>query len=185
MSGNGRRSTAAPVRVVTRDQLQRVARELGVRPDWHEPDEQGVTAVVTGKCLDNAGFDGSAAGCLSGTAGEELGVTIFKDGQPVAEVNLAMLLSWACGYTVPDAAAGGLPEGFHVPDGQGLTAGHDLEVAGHKVLRLLLGHGRRVDVEPEPALGGVRIRAVDGGPLDIRPEVSNSVMAYPRHPGKT
>jgi hypothetical protein len=29
----------------------------GCRPDMHEPDEQGVSAHITGKTLDNAGFE--------------------------------------------------------------------------------------------------------------------------------
>lgn len=41
--------------ITDRAELQDIARKLGVRADWHEPDEQGVTARVTGYQFDNAG----------------------------------------------------------------------------------------------------------------------------------
>lgn len=83
------------IRVSTRKQLQEVARKLGVRPDWHEPDEQRVTATVSGDHLDNAGFWGDGRTLPGAT---EYYVTTYKDGEPVADVNLATLFAWACGY---------------------------------------------------------------------------------------
>jgi hypothetical protein len=89
------------LRVTTRDQLLEVTRTLAVRSDWHEPEEQGVTARVHGECLDNAGFWGteqilgSLRGPVYSGAGEELWAELFQDGEPVAEVNLADLLAWA------------------------------------------------------------------------------------------
>lgn len=68
--------------------LKEVAKELGVRHDWHEPDEQGVEAEVTGCQFDNACADGG---------GIELMVVFTKDGKPVAQVNLATLCAFACG----------------------------------------------------------------------------------------
>jgi hypothetical protein len=92
-------------RINKRDDLVALARELRVRPDWHEPDEQEVTAEVRGKSFDNAGFWGirDEADFLGrygydGTQGVEMYVTLFQDGKPVAEVNLATLLAFATGY---------------------------------------------------------------------------------------
>lgn len=65
----------------------------GLRHDWHEPDQ--ITAQVRGRSFDNAGFDGTSAGDLAGTEAEEIGVTLFKEGVPVAEINLATLFSLA------------------------------------------------------------------------------------------
>lgn len=45
-------------RIHTQQQLLDLARDLRVRPDWHEPDEQGLDAVVFGGNFDNAGFWG-------------------------------------------------------------------------------------------------------------------------------
>jgi hypothetical protein len=42
--------------ITDRAEFAALARELGVRPDWHEPDEQGVRARVEGLSFDNAGF---------------------------------------------------------------------------------------------------------------------------------
>jgi hypothetical protein len=90
-------------RINTRAELQELARELGVRPDWHEPDERGVNALVSGHMLDNAGFWGQAGVGTLPSAYQELWVTITLQEEgctpiPVAEVNLAMLLAWSCGY---------------------------------------------------------------------------------------
>jgi len=91
-------------RIDTRADLQKLQAELGLRKDWHEPDEQGVSAKVEGKIFDNAGFWGeyfkkeqarqkpSVFSNLS-----EQYVTIYKDKKPVAEVNLATLFAMACG----------------------------------------------------------------------------------------
>ena len=81
-------------RVLTQDQLRAVARQLGVRPDWHEPEEQQVTARVLGSDLDNAGFWGSEF-ALRQPCRRELWVQLSQGGKPVAEVNLATLLAWA------------------------------------------------------------------------------------------
>jgi hypothetical protein len=92
-------------RIDTREQLQELARELGVRHDWHEPDEQEVTVSVQGQSFDNAGFwgkwflDSTAADREAGrfVCDAEFFVTIFRDKEPVAEVNLATLFAMACG----------------------------------------------------------------------------------------
>jgi len=83
------------------DQLRRLARELGVRDNWHEPDEQGVDVVVRGGNFDNAGFWGrNKDGSLDtfGDGQQEIWVELFKDGKPVAEINLATLFAMATGY---------------------------------------------------------------------------------------
>lgn len=76
-------------------ELQKLRDELGVRADWHEPDEQEVDAVVYGHSFDNAGFWGRPES--QGLESEEMHVVISKDGHPVAAVNLATLLGWATG----------------------------------------------------------------------------------------
>ena len=57
--------------------------KLGVRDDWHEPDEQGVTVMVTGDNFDNAGV------------GNEMKVLVMKEGVPIFGINLATLFSLA------------------------------------------------------------------------------------------
>jgi hypothetical protein len=97
MNDTSRLGTGEPVRVTTRVQLQQVAKYLGVRPDWHEPGEQEVTAEVYGEHLDNAGFWGEQRNTTQ--PGTEQWVLLKMGGQPVAEVNLATLLAMACGTT--------------------------------------------------------------------------------------
>lgn len=92
--------------ITTRAELVELARELGVRKDWHEPDEQDITAVPAGDPLnfDNAMPPGHYYGPDNRS---ELHVvlhrTVFEDGeqrlgQPIAVVNLAMLFAWATGF---------------------------------------------------------------------------------------
>ncbi|MFD6636740.1 hypothetical protein ACFWDN_13060 [Micromonospora chalcea] len=80
-----------PRRITTQDELAKLADELGVRLDWHEPDEKGVTARLEGYNLDNAGSwpkeDGRPA--------VEMCVIIKKGEDEVAAVNIATLLGWA------------------------------------------------------------------------------------------
>jgi hypothetical protein len=89
------------IRIDSREQLAALAARLRVRPDWHEPNEQDVTALVHGTPgdLDNAGFWGHRPGTKEldtyGDGRQELWVEIFAGGKPVAEINLADLLAWA------------------------------------------------------------------------------------------
>lgn len=82
-------------KIVTKAQLVDLAAELGVRSDWHEPDEQEVSAVVRGERFDNAGFWGEIR--LTGKSYEEMYIVLRRDGEPVAAVNLATVLAWATG----------------------------------------------------------------------------------------
>jgi len=77
--------------VYTLAELKKYAKQLGVRGDWHEPDEQSVTAVVKGKTFDNANLSG-------GNIGGEKFVIIKQNGKPVFKINLAMLFAYATGY---------------------------------------------------------------------------------------
>lgn len=87
----------------TKQQLIDLATELGTLDmAWHEPDQQDVTVQVKGNLFDNAGFwpDGFE---ITGAKGVKLRrvekhVIIKQKGKPVAAVNLATLLAWACGY---------------------------------------------------------------------------------------
>lgn len=76
--------------IENRDELIQLQNRLGVRHDWHEPDNNEVNAYVLGYHLDNAmGSRGAQHG--------ELVVHITQDRKPVAAVNLATLLAFACG----------------------------------------------------------------------------------------
>lgn len=83
-------------RITERSELIDLANELGVRPDWHEPDEQIVTVETAGVSFDNAGFWPDDASRPYGSILEHH-VTILKDGKPVGVVNLATLFAWATG----------------------------------------------------------------------------------------
>lgn len=103
--------------ITTRQQLIDLARELGVRSDWHEPDEQGLTARVEGFTFDNAGFWPMADALRSGyltTRSVEQHVILSRmeydddngsrvydqhNSEDIAAINLATLLAWACGTT--------------------------------------------------------------------------------------
>lgn len=67
------------------EELSEVAAMIGVRGDWHEPDEQEVDAVVAAGSFDNAGH-----------AVLEKMVVVYQEGVPVAEVALATVMAWAC-----------------------------------------------------------------------------------------
>lgn len=69
----------------TRHEMKQLKHKLLVRDDWHEPDEQGVTANLRGRSFDNAGLS------------DEKTVVLRQDGE-VYKINLAMLLAWASGY---------------------------------------------------------------------------------------
>lgn len=93
------------LRINTRNQLVRLARTLGVRSDWREPDEQGLSARVYGDSLDNAMPPGTWMGVDGrGVPHAELYVVLLQDdgadteSRPRALINLATLLAWATGY---------------------------------------------------------------------------------------
>lgn len=106
----------------TRAELRELARELAVRPDWHEPDEQGLTADVFGRTFDNAGFwplDRSPETIHAGKVftsdperSTEMYVVLYQTmgagvyPQPVAAINLATLFAWACEPSGPPWPAG-------------------------------------------------------------------------------
>jgi hypothetical protein len=87
--------------IVSRQDFVDLAYQLGVRHDWHEPDEQGLTARVEGRHFDNAGT-WPAAGVRYPEAVELHVIFSQADdrGRPVqdiAAVNLATLCAWAAG----------------------------------------------------------------------------------------
>ncbi len=71
--------------IVHKKDLKILAKQLGVRDDWHEPDEQGLEAIMTGYQFDNAGF-----------LHRELTVTLRQNGEDVGEILLATLFAYAC-----------------------------------------------------------------------------------------
>ena len=95
-----KKSENTPKRITTRADLVTLARDLGVRPDWHEPDEQEVTATTEGVSFDNAGFwpkSSESSDYPYHPSIIEMSVTLSKGGKPVAVVNLATLFAWAAG----------------------------------------------------------------------------------------
>lgn len=91
---------AAPevIRVDHLATLKEIAALLGVRPDWHEPDEQEVTAHFGGHCFDNAGFwpENTCSQDLRDAKATEMYIELRKEGLPVAIINLATLFAIAC-----------------------------------------------------------------------------------------
>lgn len=84
-----------PIKIRSLCDLIQLTKSLGMRSDWHEPDEQDVSARVAGSSFDNAGFwPTSDCKNLPPTA-VELHVIISHKGVDVAAINLATLLSWA------------------------------------------------------------------------------------------
>lgn len=108
-------------RIRTKAELQTLALELGVRKDWHEPDEQGLTTATFGKSFDNCGHWGLEnlsrreleartrlwkAGDTNTTEDyviedaerfTETFVVLYQEGKAIAEINLATLFAFACG----------------------------------------------------------------------------------------
>ena len=78
-------------------ELKALARELGARPDWHEPDEQGLTVTMVGRAFDNA-FVGPGFVCDADgrQVWPDKHVILKKEGKAVAAVNLCDLFAWAC-----------------------------------------------------------------------------------------
>lgn len=98
-----------PIRPLrTRSELIELARELGVRRDWHEPDEQGITARVEGTPLNFDNAMGAGHWYGDWRPGEqpqaELHVVLSRRelengkaqrGEDIATINLADLFAWA------------------------------------------------------------------------------------------
>lgn len=89
-------------RINSRQDLLDLARQLGVRHDWHEPDEQNLTARVEGVSFDNAGFWPTAAVGNPEIVEQHVILALMDDhGRPVqdvAVVNLATLFAFATGF---------------------------------------------------------------------------------------
>lgn len=95
-------------RIVDAAELAGVARQLGVRTDWHEPGEQNVSAYAAGTHLDNAMPPATWYPRIRPPHDCEPHAELYvmisqqKDGnyEPVAiaAVLVADLLAWACAY---------------------------------------------------------------------------------------
>lgn len=70
----------------TLKELLKEKKKMGVGDDWHEPDNQSITAFVVGEEFDNAG------------CGNELNVIVQYEGRPLFAINLAILFALATGY---------------------------------------------------------------------------------------
>lgn len=100
-------------RIHSAKDLEEFRSAQGIRFDWHEPDEQGITAYTLGDHLDNA------MGATVEHGHGELQIVIAKEVEseegtsfdnatfrPIAAVNVASLLSWATtGYRLAEASA--------------------------------------------------------------------------------
>ncbi len=103
--------------IQTRRQLIAFKRSHRMRENWDEPDEQDVDAfpaigrsfgcesgdpsdfaVEYARRQDEGGIYATVFSALSRSNCSEHGVFLFHDGEPVAFVNLALLLAMACGY---------------------------------------------------------------------------------------
>jgi hypothetical protein len=94
-------------RITNRRELVELAKKLGVRDDWHEPDEQGITAEVRGLSFDNAGFWPHEAHPGLNDLSQEQYVVLqrqtynhdgeLSDPEDLACINLATLCAWATG----------------------------------------------------------------------------------------
>jgi hypothetical protein len=82
-------------RINTRKEFLELKDELGMRDDWHEPDETDVDARVLGQSFDNAGFWPQSDSRVIPDEILEMHVVFTKDGKDVAAVNLATLCAWA------------------------------------------------------------------------------------------
>lgn len=86
------------------EQLRALFNELGLRPDWHEPDNQGISATVHGGSFDNAMAAGwgliRTSEFVDDDSHYEMNVVLRKDGQPIAVVNLATLFALATNYDI-------------------------------------------------------------------------------------
>lgn len=99
-------------RIHSRAALIEFAETHGLRTDWHEPDEQEITATIDGESFDNAGFWPLASEPNLDRRAVEMYVTLRKSsieegqqlkGAPLAYVNLATLFAWATGYECPSS----------------------------------------------------------------------------------
>lgn len=86
--------------IINQVELELLAAELGVRSDWHEPDEQGLTLDFNGKSFDNAGIWGHKIAIEPNSL--EQYITLKKDDMPIAEINMATLLSWASNHELKE-----------------------------------------------------------------------------------
>ncbi len=89
--------------ITERADLIELARQLRVRDDWHEPDEQNIVARVEGQSFDNAGTWPAAYTSVPPEAMEMHVILSLVDDdgrnpRDVAAVNLATLFAWATGF---------------------------------------------------------------------------------------
>ena len=104
--------------ITDRRDFARLATQLRVRPSWHEPDEQGLTARVDGRTFDNAGLPDELTVTLSVIDdsecddGCEYACRNHSVTRDVARVSLATLCAWAAGYTERDGEQSRVSGGF-------------------------------------------------------------------------
>lgn len=82
-------------RITNRAELLELKKELGMRDDWHEPSEQGVTAQAWGSSFDNAGFWPAEHKPYTAPEIMEQYVVVSSESGVEFAVNLATLFAWA------------------------------------------------------------------------------------------
>lgn len=82
-----------PIPIRRAEDLAFFANEVDTRLDWHEPDEQHLTAHVFGRSFDNTRFWWNTNLVYSLT--EKQHVVLYVKEYPVIAVNLAALFAWA------------------------------------------------------------------------------------------
>lgn len=78
------------------ERLRAFATKYGTRPDWHEPDEQEISARVIGTRLDNACGAAIDGGALREGYQEIVVILTHSHPHEQIEINLADLLALAC-----------------------------------------------------------------------------------------
>lgn len=83
-----------PVRVLERRDLLFFAKKAKIGEDWHEPDEQDITARLFGDSFDNTGSWARDQELYYSIIEEHHAVLYYKQ-YPVIAVNIATLFAWA------------------------------------------------------------------------------------------
>ena len=88
----------------TREEMKELQKELGVRHDWHEPDESGVEIIFVGRKFDNAMPTFAVSTYENGSPKEvvepthpnyldhicENSIVFLKHSKPIAAINVAI-----------------------------------------------------------------------------------------------
>jgi len=85
-----------PQKIESPEDLEALRAQYRIAADWHEPDEHDIYGILHGTSLGTAGFWPRESEQERRDKITELYVTLQHEGQPIAYVNIALLLQWAC-----------------------------------------------------------------------------------------